>query len=847
MSRFLLNGAAGAWRIDWGVVDVFSVPLADGRPSGAQAHLFRLEAGRTFAGVGAPRDGVGLLAVASPGARLETIDAASPDLTDWLSELADAASGAANASLDDVLERISAGRGAQDARAAQRLSDWTRSDARIFGGAVEQLARVMANENSQASPFVQKTGDPLIDALRQVLSASGIEAGAELVARGDDAALADEAGRIEAMVRPAGAGLRVVSLEGDRWWRLDAGPLLAFRREGAAPVALIPARGGGYWLIDPAAGLRARLDAKAAGDLEPQAYMVFRAFPDRAIGLLALLRFGLRGAGADVRRTVALGLLGGLMGLAVPMATGLLINSVIPTAHKSGLVQLVLLLVTTTVGVSAFEFTRALALMRIDARASAGVQAAMMLRLLRLPAAFFRDHATGDLTQRLFGVTQVLQLASNAAQTAVAAWIFSLASFGFLFLLDWRLGLVASALVAVALAVTVVLNALRLRLERRMFQAQGDIASSVFQVLTGISKLRANGAEKRAFSLWAGRFAQQKTLDFGIRRIANALEVFNAGFVVLASLALFAAVAAIAPNMDTGAFAAFNAAFGQFFAATLAMTAALTASLNAVPLYERSRPVLNALPEPDRSQTVAAALTGSIDISHVTFRYAEGGPAILDDVTLNIAPGDFVAIVGRSGSGKSTLFRLLLGFEQPQSGAIYYDGQDLAGLDLRTVRRQLGVVLQNGKLMPGELYTNIIGASRLTLDDAWEAARQAGMEDDIKAMPMGMHTVIAEGASVISGGQKQRLMIARALAAKPRILLFDEATSALDAHTQAAVARSVSALKATRVVIAHRLSTIIDADRIFVMDAGRLVESGTYAELMARGGLFADLAKRQLV
>ncbi|EGY00388.1 ABC-type bacteriocin/lantibiotic exporter [Nitrospirillum viridazoti Y2] len=536
-----------------------------------------------------------------------------------------------------------------------------------------------------------------------------------------------------------------------------------------------------------------------------------------------------------------------MLGLGVPVATGALINTVIPAGEPGRLGQFILLLLTATLGVSAFELTRAIALLRVDARAAIGVQAAVMQRVLRLPAPFFRTYAAGDLTQRIFGATQILHSISESAQSALISWIFSLASFAFLFTIDWRLGLLVAVLAGIAMAAAVGINLLRLRLERRMIAVQGDLASRVFQLLTGMAKLRANGAEKRAFALWATRFAQQKTLSFGVQRLGNRLEVFNAGYVVLASLCLFAAVEAAAP-LSTGAFAAFNAAFSQFFAATLAMTMALTNALSAAPLYERLRPLLQAMPEPNRVQAAPRPFTGAIDISHVSFRYSADGPLILDDVSISIRPGEFVAIVGASGSGKSTLFRLLLGFERPQGGAIYYDGQDLAGLDLGAVRRQLGVVLQNGKLIPGPLSSNIIGAStRLTVDDAWEAARLAGLDQDIRAMPMGMHTVIAEGGSVISGGQKQRLMIARAIAGRPRILLFDEATSALDNVTQAIVTHSVRALQATRVVIAHRLSTIIEADRIFVMDQGRLVENGSYADLIAQGGVFADLARRQMV
>jgi len=272
----------------------------------------------------------------------------------------------------------------------------------------------------------------------------------------------------------------------------------------------------------------------------------------------------------------------------------------------------------------------------------------------------------------------------------------------------------------------------------------------------------------------------------------------------------------------------------------------IVGAVGVLPLYQRCKPIIETLPETDQAMADPGRLTGEFEVSHLSFRYTPDGPLILNDVSLRVLPGQFVAVVGSSGSGKSTLFRLLLGFEKYESGGIFYDGQDLTGLDVRELRRQMGVVLQNGQLLGGDIFTNIVGSSRLTINDAWEAVRMAGLEEDIKDMPMGMHTVISHGGGGLSGGQRQRLLIARALAAEPRILFFDEATSALDNRTQAVVNRSLEGLRITRVAIAHRLSTIVNADSIYVLDQGRIVQQGTYEELMAQPGLFVELARRQL-
>ncbi len=739
--------------------------------------------------------------------------------------------------LDDLRQR----RAQHDQAIQRQLTRQQQADAVRFGSALAGLAGVISDDNAGLTHVI-RSNDPTLDACQLVLSATGVN----VQLRGDAAQAAQPGSYVRYLARQAKVALRQVALTGERWWREDAGPLLAFRKADGGAVALLPVRDDHYLIVDPATGSRTVVDRESAAGLAGTAFMFFRSFPDQAIGVLDLLRFGLGGAGRDVARLFVFGALGGLLGLFTPIATGLLIDTVIPSAQHDELLQLVLLLLTAAFGISAFELTRGIALLRIKTRTDNAVQSAIIHRLLRLPAPFFRDYAAGDLALRAFGIGAIIHLLMTTTQSALFAWIFGLFSYVYLFFLNWQLALLATVLAAISLALTTAINFWRLRMERRMFQLQGDIASRVFQILNGIAKLRAGGAERRAFSLWADQFSRQKTLDFDVHRIANYLSTLDAGYIVLTSLMLFGMVALFKTDISTGTFLAFNAAFSQFLAATLAMSAALTGSLNAIPLYERAKPIMHTLPEASEGRHSPGELSGDIDINHVGFRYLADGPLILDDISIRIEPGEFVAFVGPSGSGKSTLFRLLLGFERPQAGAIYYDGQDLAGLDIGAVRRQLGVVLQNGRLMPGDIFTNIVGSSPYTLDDAWEAARMAGFEDDIKSMPMGMHTVIAEGAGTLSGGQKQRLMIARAIARRPRILLFDEATSALDNTTQAIVAQSVEQLNATRIVIAHRLSTIVRADRIVVIDAGRVVETGNYEELMARNGPFVELAKRQI-
>ncbi|MEO1367117.1 MAG: ATP-binding cassette domain-containing protein, partial [Acidobacteriota bacterium] len=385
------------------------------------------------------------------------------------------------------------------------------------------------------------------------------------------------------------------------------------------------------------------------------------------------------------------------------------------------------------------------------------------------------------------------------------------------------------------------------RQQRVLLQLQGKLASLVFGMLSGIHKLRGAGAEARAFSLWANLFSEMRQKTVSVRRVANFQAAFNATFAVVTLMTLFAALY-FWPEIELSVseFLAFSAAFGQFQAASLSLIGLLSGVLGMVPLYERLRPILEAVPEVDEAKTVPGDLSGDLELNQVSFRYDVNGPLILNEVSVKARPGEFIALVGPSGSGKSTTLRLILGFEQPESGSIFFDGQDLPALDGQSVRRQMGVVLQNGRPMAGDIYQNIVGNTNLGIDEAWEAAEMAGLKEDIQNLPMGMHTLISEGGAGFSGGQVQRLMIARAVVHRPRIVLFDEATSALDNKTQEKVIESLERLKATRIVVAHRLSTIRNADRIYVLDNGRVIEEGSFDELMERGGTFAELAARQI-
>ena len=418
-----------------------------------------------------------------------------------------------------------------------------------------------------------------------------------------------------------------------------------------------------------------------------------------------------------------------------------------------------------------------------------------------------------------------------------------------MFYYDLRLGAISLLLTLVRAAIIVGTSVVRVYYENKHFNLQGKIGGLVLQLIAGVGKLRVANATGRALALWSRQFAVQKGYFIASQRVANALGAFETAYPTIATLVIFAVAAYKDSRLlqNLGAFLGFNTAFGQTMGSIGAFAASISESLIALPHLSRLKPLMSSTAEILDELRPPGELTGEIELSGVTFRYAQGGAPVLDDVTLQIAPGEYVAIVGPSGSGKSSLLRLVLGFEQPEQGAVFFDGKALNTLDLSAVRRQLGVVLQDTKLATGSLYENICGGIEMPIEKAWEAARMAALDADIVQMPMGMHTLVSEGVNTLSGGQRQRVMIARALARSPRVLLFDEATSALDNQTQSTVATSLERLAITRVVIAHRLSTVRRADRIIMLMGGKLVQMGSFDELVARPGPFADFAQRQLL
>jgi NHLM bacteriocin system ABC transporter ATP-binding protein len=847
------------WSIDSGKLDIFLAPVESGEPAGALTHVLRVEAGEfVFALPSSRENNFGFLA--SPAAEtvarvLDAADFSAAELQEisahWVRGLFHALGEEAPSReqpLADFMEaaaaRLISLRLRADEEEARRLSARSRADERVVSLALRTLSRPFGDRAADARSSV-----PLVAACEAVARAAGI------TLRIPPAVIQGKArDPLHAIARHSAVRTRKLVLRDD-WWKQDSGPMLAFLEEENRPVALLPRSRIGYDLFDPQADTTVRVKRDTARALTGIAYIYYRPFPNRALTGAQVLLLGLTGCSRDLWVIGIMSLLASLLSLVAPYAMGVVFDTIIPGSERDQLLQTVALIVASAVATALISVTRGYALLRVEGKLDFNTQAALWDRLLNLPVTFFRNYSAGDLANRSLAVSQIREVISGTTVLSILSGVFSVTSLFLLFYYSPPLAALAALLAFIALAVMVTGGLLQFKLQRQVAENAGRIAGMVFEFVDGIAKFKVSGTEGRAFARWAGAFVAQKKLAAAARKIGNMTAVFDAGFRVIALCVIFWAVAgqlhARGGGLSTGAFLAFNAAFVQLLAAAMALGTGILSVLRTIPLYTRARPIFEALPETDADKADPGDLSGAIEVNHLAFRYSPETPLVLRDVSFSIRAGEFVAFVGASGSGKSTLLRLLLGFEKPLSGAIYFDGQDIGGLDIQEVRAQMGVVLQNGKLLPGDILTNIIGSRPLTVDHAWEAARMAGIEQDIKDLPMGMYTVVAEGGRGLSGGQRQRLMIARAIVGKPRIMLFDEATSALDNRAQEIVSHAMEQMsagqtKVTRIVIAHRLSTIVKADRIVVLDKGLIVQTGTYEELIDQPGFFADLAKRQL-
>lgn len=900
MSQFWVDQSNSVWYVEAGTVMLYLASKDGGEPIQARRFVCDVPQGGVVVAIqsGLP-SGVALLCCLTPGAQvrqaelssLNTLDTqAKARIEDWMKrEIREidpkglmvsarrnlnavrAKAGALDTRIlplrvrtftEMLVEQINVRAHLSDARESQRLALEQQIDGAQFATAMGEITKgVLVGGEFGTTSAADHEGEGLLATCRFLEPSRQVRF---VSVHGSALGNTAENDTVELIAEASGARARQVLLDG-AWWNEEGGPLLARLSDNELPpgeprhwVALLPGHVSGYLLYSakPIKGVASgeHVTDEIAQRLAPFAYTFYRTFPKEKLSALEVIRFGINGKAKDVWILLLASLVAGILSLLVPVISGKIIDNVIPAHDKFQLWQYAAGLFVAGLSVLLFDTLRTVAVLRIEARAGLSVQAAILDRVISLPVAFFRKFSSGDLSIRMAAVNSIQHAVTGSTIGTILTSIFLAGNFALMLWYSPQLTLVVLGVVALLFVISALIGFLRLQLARRIEDINGKLQSMVFEYLSGVSKIRTSASERRAFVNWANRFLLFRRLHIRSESLANA-EALLLNILMPAMLLFvyyFASMAnengssqSTGRQFSTGDFIAFNAALFSLVGGMYGLMTTAIDLIQLLPVWERARPIVETLPDDTGKRNARHEPSGGIEIINLSFRYPDG-PLVLDDVNFMVSPGSFVAIVGASGSGKSTLIRLLLNFEQPTSGSICYDGHDLAGLDTRYLRSRIGTVLQGGQLWPGDLYSNIAGASNLPVESVWEAARIAGLKNDIEKMPMGLYTSVGDGDSTLSGGQRQRILIARAVVNRPRILLLDEATAALDNVTQAVVQDCLSELSCTRVVIAHRLSTIRLADNIIVMDQGKLIEQGTFDQLAANHGKFATMLQRQL-
>lgn len=650
--------------------------------------------------------------------------------------------------------------------------------------------------------------------------------------------------QLEYLMRPNGIMRRTVKL--DKGWQNSAiGAMLGELKESGRVVALIPNGLSGYTYFDYETGKRKRVTHKTSDLLSDEAIAFYKPFPLKKIGISSLAVYISRTLSVSDFVMIGLATLAlSLLGMISPVISKLLFGTVLSSGSIRLLVSVTIFSVSVSVSTLLISAVKSMIEARIETKLNVSVDAATMMRVMSLPADFFKQYSSGELSNRASQVGPLCKMLASSVLSTGLTSVFSLVYISQIFIYAPSLVVPALAVILVTVLFSVISSLVQMKISTEQMELSGKESGMTYALITGIQKIKLAGAEKRVFARWGNLYARSAKMTYNPPAFIKINSVISLAISLVGTIVMYGA--SLKSGISVSDYYAFNTAYGMVSGAFMSLAGIALTVAQIKPILTMVKPFFDALPEVSDGKQVLSRLSGGIELNNVSFRYSENMPNVIDDLSLKIRPGQYVAIVGKTGCGKSTLMRLMLGFERPQKGAIYYDGKDLERIDLRSLRRRIGTVMQNGKLFQGDIYSNIvISAPWLSQNDAWEAAEIAGIADDIRKMPMGMNTIISEGSGGISGGQRQRLMIARAVAPKPRILMFDEATSALDNLTQKKVSESLDALKCTRIVIAHRLSTIKQCDRIIVLDKGKIIEDGRYDELIAKNGFFAELVARQ--
>ena len=652
--------------------------------------------------------------------------------------------------------------------------------------------------------------------------------------------------QLEYLMRPYGIMRRSVILESG-WYKDAIGAMLGIRKDNGTVVALIPSGFSGYEYFDLESGKYIKVKKSNEDLFEDEAIAFYKPFPLKSLTIKDLIVYIAQVLSVSDYVAIALATLAvSLLGMLTPKINNILFSVVVTSGSVRLLIGIAIFAICLSLTSLIISSVKSLISARINTKLSISIEAATMMRLMSLPADFFKNYSSGELQERAGNISSLCDMLVSTILNTGLTSAFSLIYIYQIFV--YAPGLVIPSLIITFITIIffVVSALMQMKISVKQMELGGKESGMTYALISGVQKIKLAGAEKRAFARWANLYAERISYSYNPPAFLKLNPVISSAISLTGTLVMY--YMAVKTGVSVAEYYAFNTAYGMVSGAFMSLSSIALTFAQIKPILERVKPLLDAKPEISEGKQVITRLSGAVEMNNVSFRYNESMPNVIDNLSLKIRPGQYVAIVGKTGCGKSTLMRLLLGFEKADRGAIYYDGKDINSLDLKSLRRKIGSVMQNGKLLQGDIYSNItISAPWLTTDEAFEAAEKAGIAEDIRRMPMGMHTMISEGSGGISGGQRQRLMIARAIAPKPKILMFDEATSALDNITQRQVCEALDAMKCTRIVIAHRLSTIKQCDRIIVLDGGHIVEDGTYRELIDNKGYFYELVERQRV
>lgn len=721
---------------------------------------------------------------------------------------------------------------------SEKVKNQKLTDKKSFMKSYTDITRAALGGERYVGKKTEKQHDQFVNALNQITDYYKLE-NIEVTQ-----AATEDGEALDTVLGRTGVTRRKVKLN-DKWWVKGYGPTMAETIDGDT-IALIPKLFGGYYYISPRTGKKVSVNKNTAKNISEVGFCFYKPFPNKSMTSKDLVKSVFTTfTTSDVMFLLFVTLISTLLGLISPYISNYIYDKVIPSGVMDQIWPLAALMLGMSLTSLAFGLFQSMWLTRIADKVQFGTQGALWIRLLNLPVNFFKKYSSGDLYQRTAMLDTVCNdLSSNLLPTLLSAafsfvYLFQISQFAQALLLPSFL------IISITVGTSLLTGQLSAKLNERANEVSPKLSGLVNQLFNGISKIKIAGAEVRAFSKWSEIYSKVAKIQYSPGFYLKIASSINGVISVASSMLIYFVVAK--NNISAPDYMAFSAAYGSFSSAIFQMSGIVTEIAYLKPAIKMLEPILKEVPEINTEKVRVDKLRGDIEATNVTFKYQEDGPTILDGLNIKIKSGEYVALVGSTGCGKSTFVRLLLGFEEPNSGSISIDDQMLDTLDLHSVRKRMGMVLQNGKLFSDSIFENIVISSPdSTLEDAWEAARKAGVAEDIERMPMQMHTLLGEDGAGLSGGQRQRIMIARALISNPDVLIFDEATSALDNITQSMVVETLDKMDITRIVIAHRLSTIKNCDRIIYIDKGKVAEEGTYEELMAKNGLFAELARRQI-